>query len=255
MNYPVTTADPANTIAFQGDLGAYSHLACLQAMPDFEPLPCLNFQTAFAAVSQGQAALGMIPIENSLAGRVADIHHLMPYSGLFIIGEHFQPVHHNLLAIPGATLDDIKTVSSHPQGLAQCRVIIRELGITAIVASDTAGAAKDLAASPGARIVLATHGASPPSKLPRTHSGAPSDWWFRKACAKSDHRVPKRVPKILYWGEKSLCDGYFAQFWGREKRSATCGCTPLAAASATSLGLSRGEERNCGIKGLQGTEM
>ena len=92
------TSDPDKTaekiIAFQGDFGAYSHLACLQARPDFEPLPCLNFQNAFDAVSQGRAALGMIPIENSLAGRVADIHHLMPHSGLYIINEHFQEVDH-----------------------------------------------------------------------------------------------------------------------------------------------------------------
>ena len=134
-------------ISFQGVPGAYSHLACLQAFPDLEPMACSSFEDAFAAVENGQTGRAMIPIENSLGGRVADIHHLLPESALYIIGEHFQPVHHNLLAVPGATLDDLKMVSSHTQGLAQCRVIIRELGLTPVVASDTAGAAKELAAS------------------------------------------------------------------------------------------------------------
>lgn len=139
--------DPSQLIAFQGVLGAYSHLACQEVYPELEPVPCPSFEEAFKAVEQGKAGLAMIPIENSLGGRVADIHHLLPQSSLYLIGEHFQAVHHNLLVNEGATLEGLKTVSSHPQGLAQCRVIIRELGLTPVAASDTAGAAKDLAAS------------------------------------------------------------------------------------------------------------
>jgi prephenate dehydratase len=132
-------------IAFQGELGANSHIACDQAYPGYEPLPCRTFEDALAAVASGRADLGMIPIENSVAGRVADIHHLMPDSGLFIIGEHLEPVHHHLLAVPGATLASIKTVRSHVHALGQCRNFIRKLGITALVAADTAGAAKEVA--------------------------------------------------------------------------------------------------------------
>src|SRR5947207_419204 len=98
------TPDPLQTIAFQGAPGAYSDLACRRVFPRMTTLPCHAFEDAFAAVRDGQAALGMLPIENSVAGRVADIHHLMPDSGLFIIGEHFERVSHHLLALPGATL-------------------------------------------------------------------------------------------------------------------------------------------------------
>jgi prephenate dehydratase len=108
-------------------------------------LPCTQFEDAFAAVREGKAALGMIPIENSVAGRVADIHHLMPDSGLFIIGEHFEPVHHHLLALPGATLDSIKVVRSHVHALGQTRNFQRLHGLTPVVAVDTAGAAAELA--------------------------------------------------------------------------------------------------------------
>jgi prephenate dehydratase len=137
--------DPSRRIAFQGAPGAYSDLAARHAFPDMETLPCTQFEDAFAAVRDGTAALGMIPIENSVAGRVADIHHLMPDSGLFIIGEHFEPVHHHLLALPGATLDRIKTVRSHVHALGQCRNFIRQHRLTPVVAADTAGAAAELA--------------------------------------------------------------------------------------------------------------
>ncbi|HYM72277.1 MAG TPA: prephenate dehydratase domain-containing protein, partial [Stellaceae bacterium] len=113
--------DPHRPIAFQGAPGAYSDLACRHVFPDRETLPCAQFEDAFAAVREGRAALGMIPIENSVAGRVADIHHLMPESGLYIIGEHFEPVHHHLLALPGTSLKTIKTVRSHVHALGQCR--------------------------------------------------------------------------------------------------------------------------------------
>src|ERR1700760_2455257 len=132
-------------IAFQGEPGANSHIAIVEAYPDAEPMPCPTFEDALAAISSGEADLGMIPIENSVAGRVADIHHLLPQSGLFIIGEWFLPVRHQLMAPRGAELDDIKTVESHVHALGQCRRIIRKLGIRSIVAADTAGAARIIA--------------------------------------------------------------------------------------------------------------
>ena len=132
-------------IAFQGVPGAYSHLACEVAFPGRETISCKSFEDAFEAVGTGKAALAMIPIENSLGGRVADIHHLLPESALFILGEHFQPVQHHLLALPGATLDDIKTAHSHPQALAQCREMLREMKLQPVAEADTAGAAKEIA--------------------------------------------------------------------------------------------------------------
>ena len=139
--------DPARTIAFQGSLGAYSDLACRTAFPDWTSLPCGSFEGAFGAVEDGRAALAMIPIENSLAGRVADIHHLLPGTGLHIVGEHFQRVQHQLLAVPGASLKTVKRVRSHVHALGQCRNAFKRLGLEAIVHADTAGAAADLAKS------------------------------------------------------------------------------------------------------------
>ncbi len=141
----MTSPDPSRMIAFQGVPGAYSHLACRDAFADLEALPCETFEDAFAVVKNGRAARAMIPIENSLGGRVADIHHLLPESGLYIVGEHFQGVEHHLLAPKGATLEGVETVLSHPQGLAQCRRLIRELDVTTVVRADTAGAAKEVA--------------------------------------------------------------------------------------------------------------
>jgi prephenate dehydratase len=132
-------------IAFQGEPGAYSHLACNEAYPDLEPMPCESFEDAFAAVSEGMAALAMIPIENTLGGRVADMHHLLPEASLYIINEHFQAVQHYLLAPAGATLEGLAKIHSHTQALAQCRGLIRELGVEAVHAADTAGAARDVA--------------------------------------------------------------------------------------------------------------
>ncbi len=134
-----------NIIAFQGLPGAYSDLACRAAFPTMTTLPCASFEDAFAAVRDGAARLAMIPIENSVAGRVADIHHLLPESGLHIVGEHFQRVNHNLLAPKGATLAGLKSVASHVQALSQCRKVIRELGLTPVVRADTAGAAVEVA--------------------------------------------------------------------------------------------------------------
>ncbi|MGI9607447.1 MAG: prephenate dehydratase [Acidimicrobiales bacterium] len=132
-------------IAFQGVPGAYSHMACSAAHPEMDPVGHDTFAQAFASVEDGSCELGMIPIENTLGGRVADIHHLLPESNLSIIGEHFQPVRHQLLAPPGASLETLKTVASHEQGLAQCRDLIRELGVEPMDFGDTAGAAKEAA--------------------------------------------------------------------------------------------------------------
>ena len=131
-------------IAFQGEPGANSHIAIVEAYPDAEPLPCATFEDALSAISSGEADLGMIPIENSVAGRVADIHHLLPASGLFIIGEWFLPVRHQLMAVKGTRLEDIRSVESHVHALGQCRRIIRKLGIKPIVHADTAGSARDI---------------------------------------------------------------------------------------------------------------
>jgi len=137
---------PANTIAFQGQPGAYSDLACREVYPNLATLPCATFEDAIAAVRERKARLAMLPIENSVAGRVADIHHLMPDSGLHIIGEHFQRVNHHLLAPAGATLKTIRTVRSHVHALNQCRKLIRELKLKPIVVADTAGGAAEVAA-------------------------------------------------------------------------------------------------------------
>lgn len=129
-------------IVFQGEPGANSHIACREVYPDHEAVPCPTFEDAFAALQNGEADLGMIPIENSVAGRVADIHHLMPTSGLTIVGEFFLPLSHQLMAVRGATLATVKTVESHVMALGQCRNIIRKLGLKPIVDADTAGAAR-----------------------------------------------------------------------------------------------------------------
>ena len=134
----------AGVIAFQGLEGAYSHLACGHAYPDLRALPCATFEDAFSAVQQGRAELAMIPIENSLGGRVADIHHLLPESSLYIVAEHFHPVHHQLLGVRGAPLEGVKRVLSHVQALAQCRDQLRTLGVAQVARADTAGAAKEV---------------------------------------------------------------------------------------------------------------
>ncbi|CAL8978939.1 prephenate dehydratase [Rhodoplanes serenus] len=132
-------------IVFQGEPGANSDIACREAYPDYTPLPCPTFEDAFTALASGKAALGMIPIENSVAGRVADIHHLMPTSRLRIVAEWFLPIRNQLLAVKGATLDDLETVESHIMALGQCRRYLRKLGLKTRVAADTAGAARMIA--------------------------------------------------------------------------------------------------------------
>ncbi|MGV1005960.1 MAG: prephenate dehydratase [Candidatus Nanopelagicales bacterium] len=132
-------------VAFQGELGANSHIAISEVFPLAEPLPCSTFEDVFAAVRDGAAALAMIPIENSLAGRVSDVYHLLPRAGLHITGERFLPIRHQLLALPGTELPQLVSVESHVMALGQCRESIRRLGLSPLVVADTAGAAKDVA--------------------------------------------------------------------------------------------------------------
>ncbi len=143
-------------IAFQGELGSNSDEACQAYFPDYAPLPCASFETAFVALQTGEAKLGMIPIENSLAGRVADVHYLLPRSGLRIIGERFKAIHFYLMANPGVALDQVRRVASHVMALGQCRKLLARLKAEAVIASDTAGAARELAERPDeTRAVLA----------------------------------------------------------------------------------------------------
>jgi prephenate dehydratase len=129
-------------VSYQGEPGANSHLACREVFPDLDAVPCATFEDALSAVKSGEARYAMIPIENSVAGRVADIHHLLPGAGLFIVGEHFLRVRHQLLGVPGATLATVKKALSHTQALGQCRGTLRRLGIQPVPEADTAGSAR-----------------------------------------------------------------------------------------------------------------
>ncbi|MFT4185481.1 MAG: prephenate dehydratase [Rhizobium sp.] len=131
-----------NKISFQGDYGANSDMACRDMFPTMEPLPCQTFEDAFGAIDNGEADLGMIPIENTIAGRVADIHHLLPDSRLHIVGEYFMPIRFQLMVLPGVKKEEIRTVHSHIHALGQCRKIVRANGWKPVIAGDTAGAAK-----------------------------------------------------------------------------------------------------------------
>ncbi len=131
-------------IAFQGELGAYGHQACVEARPDFTPLPCETFDNAIESVRSGDADLGMIAVENSTYGRVADVHSLLPESGLHIVDEAFVRVHVNLLVKPGAKLDQIRTAYGHPVILPQCSKFLRENGISTSAVSDNARAAREV---------------------------------------------------------------------------------------------------------------
>ena len=135
-------------IAFQGEPGANSHEACREHFPDHEARPYPTFEEAFDAIKSGECELGMIPVENSIAGRVADVHHLLPSSGLHIVGERFKPIRFQLMANKGATLSDIKTVSSMAIALHQCRKSLKKLGVATEAVGDTAGAARALAQNP-----------------------------------------------------------------------------------------------------------
>ncbi|MCV3271725.1 prephenate dehydratase [Roseobacter sinensis] len=141
----MTTASSAR-IAFQGELGAYSHEACRVARPDMTPVPCATFEDAIDAVRSGKAELAMLPVENSTYGRVADIHSLLPKSGLHIIEEAFVRVHINLLAVPGTRLEDVKSAMSHTVLLGQCKAFLSQHGIARVTGADTAGSAREVAA-------------------------------------------------------------------------------------------------------------
>lgn len=132
-------------IAFQGEKGAFSEVACALYAPDLTPLPCPTFDAVFHAVTSGEAAEAMVPIENSLAGRVSDIHHLLPETSLQITAEYFLPVHHQLMIVPGADPDKLATVRSHAMALDQCREVIARRKLHPEIAGDTAGAARQLA--------------------------------------------------------------------------------------------------------------
>jgi len=137
-------ANKNKNIAFQGEPGAYSDLSCRSVFPDMETYPCETFEDAFRAVKEEKAALAMIPVDNTTAGRVADVHHLMPQSDLFIIGEHFQPVHHALLGVKGTKAQELEHIHSHVHAIPQCRKLIGRLNVQAHVHADTAGAARDV---------------------------------------------------------------------------------------------------------------
>ena len=139
------TSTRTGLIAYQGEPGANSDAACREKYPAMTPLPCPTFEDAFDAVTSGAAELAMIPVENNIAGRVADIHRLLPDSGLYIVDEHFLGIHFHLAGVPGATIEDIRTVRSHIHALAQCRVAIRQHGWAPQVAEDTAGSAREVA--------------------------------------------------------------------------------------------------------------
>jgi len=145
MSSITNNLDPKNTIAFMGVEGANADLACRQACPYMQTQPCPSFEDVFEAVAGGKAALGMIPIENSQAGRVAEIHNLLPKTKLHIVGEYFQNIEHVLVSVKGSTLETIKDVYSHPQALMQCREHLREMNVETHTYSNTAMAASDVA--------------------------------------------------------------------------------------------------------------
>jgi prephenate dehydratase len=134
-------------IAYQGEPGANSHIACNQAFPALEPMPCRTFEDCFAAVEKGEADLAMIPVENTIAGRVSDIHSLLPGTSLQIVAEYYLPIRFQLMALPGVKLEEVKKARSHIMGLGQCRKFLRAHEIDSVTSSDTAGAAREVAES------------------------------------------------------------------------------------------------------------
>lgn len=140
-------SQPPRRIAYQGEPGSNSHVVCKQHYPDWGAVPCASFEDVFAAVESGDAELAMIPIDNSIAGRVADIHHSLPNSALHIVGEHFLRIQFALMALPGASLESLRTVHSHVHALGQCRRSIRAFGLQPVIAGDTAGAAREVSES------------------------------------------------------------------------------------------------------------
>ncbi|MEO1469403.1 MAG: prephenate dehydratase [Pseudomonadota bacterium] len=144
-------------VAFQGEIGAFSHQACAEMFPEMEPTPCATFEDAVAAARGGTARLAVLPIENSIHGRVADIHHLLPGSGLYIVAEHFVPIRLQLLAHPGTALAEVTEAMSHPVALGQCRRFLKAHGLRPVISADTAGSAKAVAEAPaGTRAAIAS---------------------------------------------------------------------------------------------------
>jgi len=195
------TAAKRQKIAYQGEPGANSHLACRDAYPKLEPLACPTFEDALAAVKRGEAQLAMIPIENSVAGRVADIHHLLPDSGLFIVGERFERIRHQLLTLPGVQLRELKTVHSHTMALGQCRKTIRALKLKPVAEADTAGAARHLRESEDRTCaVIASALAAEVYGLKVAKAGIEdaqhNTTRFVVLAAKPDHAKPKDGPVI-----------------------------------------------------------
>lgn len=137
----------ARKISFQGERGAYSHQACAAVFPEAEVVACKTFESAIATVKRGEADLAMLPVENSTYGRVADIHYLLPESGLHIIGEHFERVHINLMGVPGAKIEQITSAKSHTVLLGQCRRFLNEHNMLPVTGVDTAGSAQEVAAA------------------------------------------------------------------------------------------------------------
>ena len=132
------------SIAYQGIEGAFSHLACRRFYGDYRAVSCRTFSEAFSSVVRGDVSFALIPIENTLGGRVAEIHHILSETSLYIIGEHFMPIYHNLLGVSGARLSDLRCVMSHPQALSQCRGLLETLGVEARPHLDTAGSAREV---------------------------------------------------------------------------------------------------------------
>ena len=132
-------------VAFQGEPGANSHIACINYDKTLEPVACATFEDAISAVRGGAVRYALIPVENSVAGRVADVHHLLPNSGVHVVGEHFERIYHQLMALPGVDLSALKTVHSHTQALGQCRSALQELGLKPVPEADTAGSARMVA--------------------------------------------------------------------------------------------------------------
>ncbi|MEE9381681.1 MAG: prephenate dehydratase [Hyphomonadaceae bacterium] len=135
-------SETTGTIAYQGERGSNSHIACRDVYPNYETIACRTFEDVFAAVESGEAELAMIPVENTIAGRVGDIHHLLPGSKLHMIGEHFMRIKFQLMGLKGSDIDQVKRAYSHVMALGQCRQYLRERGIVAVTAADTAGAAR-----------------------------------------------------------------------------------------------------------------
>ena len=136
--------DAKDIIAFQGELGANSHMACIEARPELSVLPCHSFEEMLAAVQEKRAGFAMVPVENSVAGRVADIHHLLPGSGLYIVDEHFQRINAMLLGLKGAKPEELEEIHSHVHALGQSRKLLHELSAKPVQHPDTAGAARDV---------------------------------------------------------------------------------------------------------------